>query len=57
VRCLQEHRFRHCRLCLQSSSASGPPVRDEDLTSKGTTSVMADKIRATSDQEKNDGNE
>jgi hypothetical protein len=38
-------------------SASGPPDRDEDLTSEGTASMMADKRRATSDREKNDGNE
>jgi hypothetical protein len=54
---LQDHQFRRRRLCLRSSSASGPPVRDEDLTSEGTASVMADKGRATSDREKNDGNE
>jgi hypothetical protein len=56
ARRLQDHRFRCRRLCLRSSSASGPPVRDEDLTSEGTASVMADKRRATSDREKNDGN-
>jgi hypothetical protein len=49
ARRLQDHQFRRRRLCLQSSSASSPPVWDEDLTSEGTTSVMADKRRATSD--------
>jgi hypothetical protein len=56
ARRLQDHRFHRRHLCLRSSSASGPPVRDEDLTSEGTVSVMADKRRATSDREKNNGN-
>jgi hypothetical protein len=57
ARRLQDHRFRRRRLRLQSSSASGPPVRDEDLPSEGTASVMADRRRTTGDREKNDGNE
>jgi hypothetical protein len=57
ARRLQNHQFRRRCLCLRSSSTSGPPVQDEDLTSEGTASVMADKRRATSDRVKNDGNE
>jgi hypothetical protein len=57
ARRLQDHRFRRCRLRLRSLSASSPPVRDENLPSEGTASVMADRRRATGDREKNDGNE
>jgi hypothetical protein len=57
VRRLQYRWFRHRHRRLRSASASGPPVRDKDLPSESTASVMADRRRVTGDQERNDGNE
>jgi hypothetical protein len=57
ARCLQYRWFRRRHLRLRSVSASGPPVRDEDLPSESTASVMADRRHATGDRERNDGNE